>query len=225
MQISKSTTLWLSWAQVKIFVWQGTGNTKECSSVHWQDKSSKCDCLSEGIHCSLFISFHKCRYRLFRCLAYLVDLWSFCRNLHGAFSCPMDLTNYPFDTQMCLLKIESFGRTMDTLNVNWMDSAVEVDPQVKWVGITYQTVLSPKFFFQLILHNICLRKGFPFKTCSQIRFSMKRGNVVCSVLTFTMTAIKTTPPAPSPTFKSGLFWRWHKTCIYMQVRWTNLHTK
>ena len=44
-------------------------------------------------------------------------------------SCPMDLTFFPMDSQLCMLQIESYGYTMSDLVYNWKNDikAVEVN--------------------------------------------------------------------------------------------------
>uniref|UniRef100_A0A665VHW0 Glycine receptor, alpha 4b n=1 Tax=Echeneis naucrates TaxID=173247 RepID=A0A665VHW0_ECHNA len=42
-------------------------------------------------------------------------------------SCPMDLKNFPMDSQMCTMQLESFGYTMNDLIFEWLDvGAVQV---------------------------------------------------------------------------------------------------
>ncbi|XP_061658467.1 glycine receptor subunit alpha-2-like isoform X4 [Syngnathoides biaculeatus] len=42
-------------------------------------------------------------------------------------SCPMDLKNFPMDSQMCIMQLESFGYTMNDLIFEWLDvGAVQV---------------------------------------------------------------------------------------------------
>ncbi|XP_016143816.1 glycine receptor subunit alpha-4-like [Sinocyclocheilus grahami] len=36
-------------------------------------------------------------------------------------SCPMDLKNFPMDTQTCTMQLESFGYTMNDLIFQWLD--------------------------------------------------------------------------------------------------------
>merc|ERR1719400_1252836 len=46
-------------------------------------------------------------------------------------TCPMDLTHFPMDSQLCTLEIESYGYTMKDLIYLWQEgSAVEVSPDV-----------------------------------------------------------------------------------------------
>ena len=47
-------------------------------------------------------------------------------------TCPMDLTYFPMDSQLCTLEIESYGYTMDDVVYSWDHQAgsVEVSPDV-----------------------------------------------------------------------------------------------
>ena len=47
-------------------------------------------------------------------------------------TCPMDLTYFPMDSQLCTLEIESYGYTMDDVVYTWHHQAgsVEVSPDV-----------------------------------------------------------------------------------------------
>ena len=46
-------------------------------------------------------------------------------------TCPMDLTFFPMDSQMCTLEIESYGYTMSDLVYVWNDhKSVEMNPEV-----------------------------------------------------------------------------------------------
>ena len=47
-------------------------------------------------------------------------------------TCPMDLTYFPMDSQLCTLEIESYGYTMDDVVYQWNSgiSSVQVDPEV-----------------------------------------------------------------------------------------------
>ena len=36
-------------------------------------------------------------------------------------TCPMDLSNFPMDSQLCTVEIESFGYTMTDLRYKWAD--------------------------------------------------------------------------------------------------------
>ena len=49
-------------------------------------------------------------------------------------TCPMDLTYFPMDSQLCTLEIESYGYTMDDVVYQWNSgiSSVQVDPEVCW---------------------------------------------------------------------------------------------
>ena len=47
-------------------------------------------------------------------------------------TCPMDLTYFPMDSQMCTLEIESYGYTMDDCVYDWKEElkSVEVSARV-----------------------------------------------------------------------------------------------
>ena len=47
-------------------------------------------------------------------------------------TCPMDLTYFPMDSQMCTLEIESYGYTMDDCVYDWKEElkSVEVSAMV-----------------------------------------------------------------------------------------------
>ena len=47
-------------------------------------------------------------------------------------TCPMDLSYFPLDSQLCTLEIESYGYTMDDVIYQWNSgiSSVQVDPEV-----------------------------------------------------------------------------------------------
>ena len=47
-------------------------------------------------------------------------------------TCPMDLTYFPMDSQLCTLEIESYGYTMEDVVYTWHNLArsVEVSPDV-----------------------------------------------------------------------------------------------
>ena len=47
-------------------------------------------------------------------------------------TCPMNLANFPFDSQMCTVEIESFGYTMADLKYKWNDGnkSVQMSPDV-----------------------------------------------------------------------------------------------
>ena len=49
-------------------------------------------------------------------------------------TCPMDLTYFPMDSQLCTLEIESYGYTMDDVIYQWNSgiSSVQVDPEVNF---------------------------------------------------------------------------------------------
>ena len=57
-------------------------------------------------------------------------------------TCPMDLSNFPMDSQTCTVEIESFGYTMTDLRYKWNDGAKSVQMQ--------NTVSLPQF---LVLGN------------------------------------------------------------------------
>merc|ERR1719411_1732082 len=48
-------------------------------------------------------------------------------------TCPMDLANFPLDSQMCTVEIESFGYTMSDLKYAWQDgeTSVKMSPDVQ----------------------------------------------------------------------------------------------
>ena len=48
-------------------------------------------------------------------------------------TCPMNLQNFPLDSQMCTVEIESFGYTMADLKYAWNDgeTSVKMSPDVQ----------------------------------------------------------------------------------------------
>ncbi len=59
-----------------------------------------------------------------------------CRKVYGTygtFFCSMDFRDFPFDSQMCPLMIESFAYTIDKLFWNWSDIPVEKNPSLRSV--------------------------------------------------------------------------------------------
>ena len=55
-------------------------------------------------------------------------------------TCPMDLSYFPMDSQLCTLEIESYGYTMDDVVYQWNSgiSSVQVDPEV---GLLETTII------------------------------------------------------------------------------------
>ena len=51
-------------------------------------------------------------------------------------TCPMDLTYFPLDSQLCTLELESYGYTMTDLVYTWhhLARSVEVSPDVSLAG-------------------------------------------------------------------------------------------
>jgi len=47
-------------------------------------------------------------------------------------ACPMDLSQYPMDSQLCSLELESFGHSMSDIHYNWQDGdeSVKISPDV-----------------------------------------------------------------------------------------------
>ena len=46
-------------------------------------------------------------------------------------TCPMDLTYFPMDSQLCTLEIESYGYTMADLVYIWSDAGSAVEVSIK----------------------------------------------------------------------------------------------
>ena len=59
-------------------------------------------------------------------------LWS--QRMSLTASCPMDLSYYPFDSQLCSLEIESFKYTMSDIKYKWQDDtkSVQLSPDVAY---------------------------------------------------------------------------------------------
>jgi len=59
-------------------------------------------------------------------------LWS--QRMSLTASCPMDLSYYPFDSQLCSLEIESFKYTMSDIKYKWQDDTkgVQLSPDVSY---------------------------------------------------------------------------------------------
>ncbi|XP_074655681.1 glycine receptor subunit alpha-2-like [Tubulanus polymorphus] len=49
----------------------------------------------------------------------------FSQRLSATLSCPMCLTNFPFDSQTCNVSMESYSYTMDSLRFNWVENKNE----------------------------------------------------------------------------------------------------
>ena len=66
-------------------------------------------------------------------------------------TCPMDLTYFPMDSQLCTLEIESYGYTMDDVvyQCNSGISSVQVDPEVGAVLIVEEckNAINKVFYF------------------------------------------------------------------------------
>ncbi|XP_074640095.1 glycine receptor subunit alpha-2-like [Tubulanus polymorphus] len=80
-------------------------------------------------------------------------------------SCAMRLQKFPFDTQTCPVLIESFGHTMDTYQMVWMDKPVSKDESLQF----------PQFSLVRIDHLDCSQNyttgAYP---CLQINFQLRR---------------------------------------------------
>ncbi len=80
-------------------------------------------------------------------------------------SCPMLLHKYPMDTQMCPITLESFGYTTDTMYFSWLDSPVEVDPEVE---------MPQHFLKDKILYDCAQNYTAGAFSCLEIRFVLQR---------------------------------------------------
>ena len=81
-------------------------------------------------------------------------------------SCPMDLKYYPFDTQMCSIKIASYGYTTEDLVLLWKES----DP----VQVTKNLNL-PRFTLQKYNTSYCTsRTNTGEYSCLRLDFQLKR---------------------------------------------------
>ena len=69
-------------------------------------------------------------------------------------TCPMDLTYFPMDSQLCTLEIESYGYTMDDVVYQWNSgiSSVQVDPEVG-LGIVEEckNAINKVFYYGILL--------------------------------------------------------------------------
>ena len=91
-------------------------------------------------------------------------------------TCPMDLTYFPMDSQMCTLEIESYGYTMDDMVYVWKEDkrSVEVSPDVALtefyvVGYRQRRVLE------------VLTSGNYSRLCADIQFSRSTGYYIIQV--------------------------------------------
>lgn len=91
-------------------------------------------------------------------------------------TCPMDLTYFPMDSQMCTLEIESYGYTMDDMVYVWQEEAksVTVSPDVSLaefyvVGYRQRRVLE------------VLTSGNYSRLCADILFSRSMGYYIIQV--------------------------------------------
>lgn len=51
--------------------------------------------------------------------------------ISATLSCPMNLESYPLDIQRCPMMFESFGYTKDTMDLKWLDNAVDIDKDLE----------------------------------------------------------------------------------------------
>ena len=91
-------------------------------------------------------------------------------------TCPMDLTYFPMDSQMCTLEIESYGYTMDDMVYVWQEEgkSVTVSPDVSLaefyvVGYRQRRVLE------------VLTSGNYSRLCADILFSRSMGYYIIQV--------------------------------------------
>ena len=101
-------------------------------------------------------------------------------------TCPMDLTYFPMDSQMCTLEIESYGYTMDDMVYVWKEDqrSVEVSPDVALtefyvVGYRQRRVLE------------VLTSGNYSRLCADIQFSRSTGYYIIQVGFLVWTFIET----------------------------------
>ena len=101
-------------------------------------------------------------------------------------TCPMDLTYFPMDSQMCTLEIESYGYTMDDMVYVWKEDqrSVEVSPDVALtefyvVGYRQRRVLE------------VLTSGNYSRLCADIQFSRSTGYYIIQVGFLVWTLIET----------------------------------
>ena len=91
-------------------------------------------------------------------------------------TCPMDLSHFPMDSQLCTLEIESYGYTMDDVVYQWNSgiNSVQVDPEVSLaefyvVGYRQRRVLE------------VLTSGNYSRLCADILFSRSMGYYIIQV--------------------------------------------
>ncbi|XP_045074982.1 glycine receptor subunit beta-like isoform X2 [Coregonus clupeaformis] len=82
-------------------------------------------------------------------------------------SCPLDLTLFPMDTQLCKMQLESFGYTTSDLVFMWMADPVQMDE-----------IALPQFDIkqQEIEYGNCTKfyQGTGYYTCVEVIFTLRR---------------------------------------------------
>ncbi|XP_052366702.1 glycine receptor subunit beta-like, partial [Oncorhynchus keta] len=82
-------------------------------------------------------------------------------------SCPLDLTLFPMDTQLCKMQLESFGYTTSDLVFMWMTDPVQMDE-----------IALPQFDIkqQEIQYGNCTKfyQGTGYYTCVEVIFTLRR---------------------------------------------------
>lgn len=91
-------------------------------------------------------------------------------------TCPMDLSYFPMDSQLCTLEIESYGYTMADLVFSWHDGiqSVQVDPRV---GLSEFYVRGYRQRWELEQ----LTSGNYSRLCADILFSRSMGYYIIQV--------------------------------------------
>ncbi|CAH1777908.1 unnamed protein product [Owenia fusiformis] len=81
-------------------------------------------------------------------------------------SCPMSLEKFPFDRQVCYMKMESYGYTSDQINIRWTPkNAVQVNEELEL----------PQFTFEDYTTGTCESSYITGKySCIQIAFILRR---------------------------------------------------
>ncbi len=91
--------------------------------------------------------------------------------MKAIFTCPMKFHNYPFDTQLCTIRLQSFSHLADVVKLEWSDASVGISPEVELFSHTISE-----------LSEIDCSKNFSFGVfpylCANFTFQRRYGHLI-----------------------------------------------
>ncbi|XP_059140106.1 glycine receptor subunit alpha-2-like [Physella acuta] len=124
-------------------------------------------------------SFHKIMAQNQMMLVYKDGTVLYISRLSMTLSCPMDLKNYPFDKQICLIKMMSFGYTDTDVQFEWFkENSTHQDGELSASSIIVDhQVMLPQFEIKDVRPVVCGRQYHQRKgnhSCLQAEFHLAR---------------------------------------------------